>query len=108
MTFLSIRICRIAISVLRNARQFATLKNSGSNDTRQNLTEKIVQRYAVDLPAGKLVKSGDYVSIKPQHCMSHDNCTDLPFPGLALISHVCGQPTNCSLASCIEVPILCG
>lgn len=39
----------------------------------QNLTEKIVQRYAVNLPAGKQVFSGDYVSIKPAHCMSHDN-----------------------------------
>lgn len=39
----------------------------------QNLTEKIVQRYAVGLPAGKQVFSGDYVTIKPAHCMSHDN-----------------------------------
>lgn len=39
----------------------------------QNLTEKIVQKYAVDLPNGKQVFSGDYVSIKPAHCMSHDN-----------------------------------
>lgn len=39
----------------------------------QNLTEKIVQRYAVGLPAGKRVRLGDYVTIKPAHCMSHDN-----------------------------------
>lgn len=39
----------------------------------QNLTEKIVQRYAVGLAPGKKVVSGDYVSIKPAHCMSHDN-----------------------------------
>lgn len=39
----------------------------------QNLTEKIVQRYAVDLPQAKEVHSGDYVSIRPAHCMSHDN-----------------------------------
>lgn len=39
----------------------------------QNLTEKIVQKYAVGLAPGKKVKSGDYVSIKPSHCMSHDN-----------------------------------
>jgi homoaconitate hydratase len=37
----------------------------------QNLTEKIVQKYAVG--ATKAVHSGDYVSIKPAHCMSHDN-----------------------------------
>ena len=50
----------------------------------QNLTEKIVQRYAVGLPKGKLVKSGDYVSIKPAHCMSHDNSwpVALKFKGL--------------------------
>lgn len=39
----------------------------------QNLTEKIVQQYAVGLPAGKAVRSGDYVSIRPHHCMTHDN-----------------------------------
>ncbi|CAI5759231.1 unnamed protein product [Candida verbasci] len=39
----------------------------------QNLTEKIVQKYAVNLPAGKKVYSGDYVTIKPSYCMSHDN-----------------------------------
>lgn len=39
----------------------------------QNLTEKIVQKYAVGLSQDKKVYSGDYVSIKPAHCMSHDN-----------------------------------
>ncbi|EGV60832.1 mitochondrial Homoaconitase [Yamadazyma tenuis] len=39
----------------------------------QNLTEKIVQKYAVGLPSDKRVFSGDYVSIQPAHCMSHDN-----------------------------------
>ncbi|KAI1404630.1 homoaconitase [Hypoxylon fuscum] len=39
----------------------------------QTLTEKIVQRHAVNLPEGKLVRSGDYVQIKPYKCMSHDN-----------------------------------
>lgn len=39
----------------------------------QNLTEKIVQKYAVGLSEGKNVYSGDYVLIKPAHCMSHDN-----------------------------------
>lgn len=50
----------------------------------QNLTEKIVQKYAVGLPEGKHVKSGDYVSIKPAHCMSHDNTwpVALKFKGL--------------------------
>lgn len=37
------------------------------------MTEKIVQKYAVGLAPGKKVQSGDYVSIRPSHCMSHDN-----------------------------------
>jgi homoaconitate hydratase len=36
----------------------------------QTLTEKIVQRHAVGLPEGKLVRSGDYVQIEPYRCMS--------------------------------------
>ncbi|KAK0386596.1 hypothetical protein NLU13_6431 [Sarocladium strictum] len=39
----------------------------------QTLTEKIVQRYAVGLPEGKLVRSGDYISLEPERAMSHDN-----------------------------------
>ncbi|EFX06325.1 aconitase a/isopropylmalate dehydratase [Grosmannia clavigera kw1407] len=39
----------------------------------QTLTEKIVQRYSIGLPAGKKVRSGDYVTLAPHHCMTHDN-----------------------------------
>ncbi|KAE8444098.1 mitochondrial Homoaconitase [Mollisiaceae sp. DMI_Dod_QoI] len=39
----------------------------------QTLTEKIVQRYSLGLPEGKVVKSGDYVTLSPFHCMTHDN-----------------------------------
>ncbi|EEH16852.2 homoaconitase, mitochondrial [Paracoccidioides brasiliensis Pb03] len=39
----------------------------------QTLVEKIVQRYAVGLPPGKYVRSGDYVTISPYKCMTHDN-----------------------------------
>ncbi|KIV85147.1 homoaconitase, mitochondrial [Exophiala sideris] len=39
----------------------------------QTLTEKIVQQYAVGLTKDKFVKSGDYVTIAPHHCMTHDN-----------------------------------
>ena len=39
----------------------------------QNLIEKIVQKFAVGLEEGQLVQSGDYVSIKPAHVMTHDN-----------------------------------
>ncbi|OAL25998.1 homoaconitase [Fonsecaea nubica] len=39
----------------------------------QTLTEKILQRYSVDLPKGKVVRSGDYVQIRPHRCLTHDN-----------------------------------
>ncbi|KAL8403733.1 hypothetical protein RB594_008838 [Gaeumannomyces avenae] len=41
--------------------------------TPQTLTEKIVQRYSVGLAPGKKVRSGDYVTLSPHHCMTHDN-----------------------------------
>jgi len=43
------------------ARCYATVS------TPQTLVEKIVQKYAVDLPAGTKVRSGDYVMIRPEH-----------------------------------------
>ncbi|KAL1303817.1 hypothetical protein AAFC00_000277 [Neodothiora populina] len=39
----------------------------------QTLTEKIVQRYSTGLAEGKFVKSGDYVTLSPHRCMTHDN-----------------------------------
>ncbi|KAJ3159045.1 mitochondrial Homoaconitase [Geranomyces michiganensis] len=39
----------------------------------QNLVEKIVQKYAVNLAAGQRVAQGDFVSIQPEHVMTHDN-----------------------------------
>ena len=39
----------------------------------QTIIEKVVQKYAVGLPAGKAVKAGDYVMIRPEHVMTHDN-----------------------------------
>jgi homoaconitate hydratase len=39
----------------------------------QTYIEKVVQKYAVDLPAGKVVRAGDYVMIKPENVMTHDN-----------------------------------
>ncbi|KAI9367757.1 mitochondrial Homoaconitase [Aspergillus egyptiacus] len=51
----------------------SVLSSTPVSGTPQTLTEKIVQRYSVGLPPGKKVKSGDYVSIVPHHCMSHDN-----------------------------------
>ncbi len=39
----------------------------------QTLIEKIVQKHAVNLDDGHEVKSGDLISIKPAHIMTHDN-----------------------------------
>ena len=39
----------------------------------QTLTEKIVQQHAVGLAKDKFVKAGDYVTISPHRCMTHDN-----------------------------------
>ena len=41
--------------------------------TPQALTEKIVQKYSVGLAQGKKVRAGDYVTLYPHHCMTHDN-----------------------------------
>ncbi|KAJ6145161.1 hypothetical protein N7470_009056 [Penicillium chermesinum] len=41
--------------------------------TPQTLTEKIVQKYSVGLAKDKIVKAGDYVTISPHRCMTHDN-----------------------------------
>ncbi|KAH8712211.1 hypothetical protein GQ44DRAFT_625684, partial [Phaeosphaeriaceae sp. PMI808] len=41
--------------------------------TPQTLTEKIVQRYAVGVAKGKVLRSGDYVTLQPHKCMTHDN-----------------------------------
>jgi homoaconitate hydratase len=52
-------------------RTFATV----TDDARipQTVIEKVVQKYAVGLPAGKVVQAGDYVMIRPEHVMTHDN-----------------------------------
>ncbi|KAI0883324.1 uncharacterized protein GGS22DRAFT_168419 [Annulohypoxylon maeteangense] len=44
-----------------------------ATQTPQTLTEKIVQRYSVGLATGKKVKGGDYVTLSPHRCMTHDN-----------------------------------
>ncbi|PWW76809.1 homoaconitase [Tuber magnatum] len=65
------------LSYFQPPTSFSPIRNyaniSSSPTVPQNLTEKIVQKYAVGLPVGKFVRSGDYVSIKPHHCMTHDN-----------------------------------
>jgi len=39
----------------------------------QTLIEKILQRFADDLPEGHEVQSGDYLYIRPAYVMTHDN-----------------------------------
>lgn len=39
----------------------------------QTVIEKVVQKYAVGLPGDKVVRAGDYVMIRPEHVMTHDN-----------------------------------
>ena len=39
----------------------------------QTFVEKVVQRYALGLSPGQTVRAGDYVMIRPEHVMSHDN-----------------------------------
>lgn len=43
------------------------------NPQGQTLVEKIVQKYAEGLPDGHIVRSGDYVTIRPAYVMTHDN-----------------------------------
>jgi len=52
----------------------ASVLNSfkASSPVSQTLSEKIVQKHTVGLPDGKLVKSGDYVTLRPHKCMTHD------------------------------------
>lgn len=37
------------------------------------LVEKIATRHAVGLPAGQPARSGDFITIRPKHVMTHDN-----------------------------------
>lgn len=39
----------------------------------RNLVEKIVQRHAVNLEQGHLVRPGDFLSVSPAYVMTHDN-----------------------------------
>jgi len=57
----------------RSRRFLATAVDNASPKTPQTIIEKVVQKYAVGLPEGKVVKAGDYVMIRPEHVMTHDN-----------------------------------
>ncbi|KAF8902313.1 hypothetical protein CPB85DRAFT_1256072 [Mucidula mucida] len=56
----------------RGRRTFATVTGSLPRQP-QTVIEKVVQKYAVDFPQGQAVKAGDYVMIRPEHVMTHDN-----------------------------------
>ncbi|KAF9582978.1 mitochondrial Homoaconitase [Lunasporangiospora selenospora] len=52
-------------------RMLATITTTTSHP--QNMIEKIAQQYAVDLPPNHTVRSGDFVTIRPEHVLTHDN-----------------------------------
>ena len=54
-------------------RFLATISGEPPCTIPQTIIEKVVQKYAVGLPEGKIVKAGDYVMIRPEHVMTHDN-----------------------------------
>ncbi|KAF9526373.1 hypothetical protein CPB83DRAFT_857994 [Crepidotus variabilis] len=54
-------------------RNLATAASQTPRRIPQTAIEKVVQKYAVGLPQGKVVKAGDYVMIRPEHVMTHDN-----------------------------------
>ncbi|KAI0172820.1 aconitase a/isopropylmalate dehydratase [Hypoxylon sp. FL1284] len=58
---------------ISNAADILSSQNSAAPANPQTLTEKIVQRYSVGLAPGKKVRTGDYVTLAPHHCMTHDN-----------------------------------
>lgn len=72
----SFRYSSTTVSASRTNLQGSALPNVAPGKkatTPQTLTEKILQRYSVDLPKGKVVRSGDYVQIQPHRCLTHDN-----------------------------------
>ena len=56
-----------------SARRYLATVASEHPRIPQTVIEKVVQKYAVGLPEGRMVKAGDYVMIQPQHVMTHDN-----------------------------------
>ncbi|PPQ89320.1 hypothetical protein CVT25_003157 [Psilocybe cyanescens] len=55
------------------SRRFLATIAGDQPTTPQTIIEKVVQKYAVGLPEDKKVKAGDYVMIRPEHVMTHDN-----------------------------------
>ena len=64
---------RSSRAVFSRKRQYATHTGFSVSSPGQTYIEKVVQKYAVDLPPNRRVKAGDYVMIRPEHVMTHDN-----------------------------------
>ena len=60
-------------SQLHDPSAAAMLSSFRTAHAPQNLTEKVVERYCVGLKKDQRVKAGDFVTISPAHCMTHDN-----------------------------------
>ena len=60
-------------SQLHDPSAAAVLSSFRTAHAPQNLTEKVVERYCVGLKKDEHVKAGDFVTISPAHCMTHDN-----------------------------------
>lgn len=63
-------------SMLEEARKASDVLSANPNtisSSPQTRTEKIIQKHSVGLAPGKVVKSGDFVSLRPEHSMTHDN-----------------------------------
>jgi homoaconitate hydratase len=78
--------CSLARQYRSASRRFLATIADEPPYTSQTIIEKVVQKYAVGLPEGKIVKAGDYVMIRPEHVMTHDNtgpvvskCARCPF-----------------------------
>ena len=72
-------------------RYLATAATTDRTRTPQTLIEKVVQKYAVGLPPGKTIRAGDYVMIKPEHVMTHDNT------GPVISKYACFPPVSVPL-----------
>ena len=75
---LGVKLYQINTGNVQLYHYYSTLSTTSTTTTAakgrpQNLIEKIVQKYAVDLPKNTKVYAGDFVSIRPEHVMTHDN-----------------------------------
>ena len=91
MGLLLISATRLTPWVMIPRRRLATVAAVAERrKVSQTVIEKIVQKYAVGLPPGKQVKAGDYVMIRPEHVMTHDNT------GPVISKFVAETPISCN------------